>query len=112
MKREEEIKQAAIDLAIQQRTCTDAKYVKIGFVKGAEWADEHPRADIIGVDSISRVRSILLSKFCKIAKEHPHKKYDEVPEMKEAFDLVDNFDKACEAAGFELNEETGFYKIK
>ena len=60
----------------------------IGFLEGAVWADNNPRTDMIGIDSISRVRSILLSNFCKIAKEHPHKKYDEVPEMKEAFDMI------------------------
>jgi len=107
MTREEERKQAAENahLDIYEKAIDT-------FIRGAEWADEHLRNDVIGVDSISYVRNILIGKFCNIAKKNPNKTYDEVPEMKEAFEIADMFDKACEFAGYKFNEETGIYEIK
>ena len=70
------------------------------------------QTDIIGVDSISRVRTILVNNFCNIAKKFPGQTLDEISEMKEAFDMIGIFDKCCENAGFILDEDTGFYKIK
>ena len=109
MTREEQRKQASI---LHSEIVRNNSNIDEDFIAGAVWADNNPRTDIIGEDSINRVRMILLSNFCKIAKKYPDKTYDKIPEMKEAYDLVDNFDKACEIAGFELDDDIGFYKTK
>ena len=82
------------------------------FIAGAEWADENPRTDIIPRGSISHIRIILVNKFCDIAKKYSNCTIDEVPEMKEAFDMVDMFDKACEYAGYKFNYDKGIYEFK
>ena len=125
MTREEEIKQEAVKVfplpplynEKQRRTneyaqsWARARDQQWGFQMGAEWADEHPRNDVIGVDSITYVRNILVNKFCNIVKKNPGKICGEVPEMKEAFEMADMFDKACEFAGYKFNEEKGIYEI-
>ena len=108
MTRKEEIEQAALEAFFPFTQESDERDI---WIEGAEWADEHPRNDVIGVDSITYVRNILVSKFCNIAKKNPDKIYDEVPEMKEAFEMADMFDKACEFAGYKFNEEKGIYEI-
>lgn len=75
------------------------------FIAGAEWADDNPRTDIIPRDSISDIRIILVNKFCDIAKKYNNCTIDDVPEMKEALDMVNMFDKACEFAGYKFNED-------
>lgn len=113
MNREEEREHAAYDFV--NTDCLTVEHYPWSFnyfIKGAIWADEHPRTDIIGVDSINRIRPTLLRNFTNIARKYPNTMLDDIPEKKEAFDLITNFDKACEIAGFELNNDTGFYKIK
>ena len=82
------------------------------FIAGQEWADNNPRTDIIGVDSISFIRRILVSKFVKIARLYPNTVIDDVPEMKQAFDMIVNFDEACESAGYVYDDENGIYVMK
>lgn len=107
MNRLEEIQQAAYNND-RESSRENQQY----FIEGAEWADENPRTDIIAVDSISYVRMILVSNFCKIAKKYHGCTIDDVPEMKEAFDIVNNFDNACETAGYKLNDDKGIYEFK
>lgn len=80
-----------------------------GFIIGALWADNNPRTDIIQRDSISFCRMLLVEKFCNIAKKHTNKIIEEVPEMKDAYDMIDMFDKACESIGYKLNDN-GIYE--
>ena len=108
MTRKEEIEQASI---LHSEIVRNNSNIDEDFIAGAEWADAHPRNDVIDVDSITYVRNILVGKFCNIAKKNPGKTYDEVPEMKEAFEMADMFDKACEFAGYKFNEEKGIYEI-
>lgn len=109
MTRKEERKQAAVEESNKIVGFEDSD-ITIPFVRGAEWADEHPRTDVIQRDSISFCRMLLISKFCNIAKKHNEKTMDEVPEMKEAYDAINNFDKACESVGYKYNEEMGKYE--
>lgn len=111
MTRKEEIERKAKIRADQYSHPVEWNDCYHHWIEGAEWADEHPRNDVIGVDSITYVRNILVGKFCDIAKKNPDKIYDEVPEMKEAFEMADMFDKACEFAGYKFNEEKGIYEI-
>lgn len=108
MTRKEEIEQASI---LHSEIVRNNSNIDEDFIAGAEWADAHPRNDVIGVDSITYVRNILVGKFYNIAMKNPDKIYDEVQEMKKAFEMADMFDKACEFAGYKFNEENGIYEI-
>ena len=119
MTRNEEINQKAIEIyyndfpqliAPDGHDVTTGEALRWAFGKGAEWADEHPRTDIILPDSINYLRMILIRKFCNLAKKYPDKQIKDIPELKESYDMVDDFDAICEAAGFKLNEDTGFYE--
>lgn len=110
MKREEEIEKMSNEYADEYKNewwgghsnVDDFIDLKLAVEYGVDWADKHPRNDMIGVVSISHIRNILIGKFCNITKKNPDKTYDEIPEMKEAFEMVDMFDKACEFAGYKF----------
>lgn len=112
MNRDEQINKAASDAWNEHGATNQEQKIayELGFLEGAMWADFTPRTDIIGRDSVSFCRALLIGKFCNIAKNNPDKTLDEVPEMKEAFDMADMFDKACESVGYKFNEDRGIYE--
>ena len=111
MTRAEEIKQAAVEHA-KSSLIGSLYYKESSFRQGAEWADYNPRTDTIGVDSISYIRRILIRNFHNITRRYHNVTISDVPEINEAFDMIVNFDKACESAGWVFDNENGIYVMK